>query len=599
MQSVRRIVYHGITQPQTQGVPELSAAFEAPVTPDKVTAPVYQEFDYINLPEATQGILNEIMNAGCVNRLFLSGYYQLFVGEVVHHFRLMTAISINQDKYSNFVCTVIKSNIDPLSEGGSAKAYEVIGKIVYRYGKSIGYRFEPDEGKSIAIIRETQLVKNDKDKLSLDGIRVKYLRQLDRKYMATSDIPHLRQRCPSVFFGVEDVTSCHIMRRFREVNLRNLTKQYPDLNDIDYINIMLAAVRALQYQVIYHGKLHRDIKPENMIVGLINGRWTINIIDYEFVMDMNEKSNFICGTFFYIPLEAMHKIYNEKTEVYSLCITLITLICPKAFRAYELLKTEQAEKKIYDDKWVKTADFSTLTRFVEKDKLAITKVLQSGIDVDPNKRPSLEFLAELLEDIKLDIQESAGIIPADKIVFAHGILQLARDCRATLECILSQSYNLNLAFMEEYSRYLKDPLKLALFVDYLGMPCLDGVTSTEQIIDRLVEIDKAHKTAYYAMKALHEELLIMQMTCFAEAEIDMEEDDKEAGILKMEILEKMEIEMSKIQIFMEEMDRRPNTFDNLVKMTKDINRKIKKCVEIKECFEDLIANVGTNKKLKR
>jgi len=163
----------------------------------------------------------------------------------------------------------------------------------------------------------------------------------------------------------------------------NLTDVLISPEIIDKLSIIKQLVDAVKY---LHGinLVHRDIKDENI---LINEKGIIKILDYDFLMDMNNKDNEKCGTIYYVsPETLLGKSINEKTDLWSLGVTIYIILT-----------------KLYPFEGNEAEDVTFSIVHSEPDLSIVPwkykEIIKGLLQKDPSKRISLDRVKEILKNL--------------------------------------------------------------------------------------------------------------------------------------------------------------------------------------------------------
>lgn len=202
---------------------------------------------------------------------------------------------------------------------------------------------------------------------------------------------------------------------------------HDELNETDEKNAMNIFKRILQGVEYFHSEniIHRDLKPSNIFLSLKNcvpkigdfGLATVLAV----VQETDETGDHVKGYTTKIgtkpytsPEQLKSKIYDQKTDMYSLGVILIELLCP--------FKTRMEKSRIIDD--MKHVRYSAA---FEKRWAHHTKLVKRLLSENPSDRPTSkeilgsnlftatdtvkrELLPSACNKLKVDLRDSSSII---------------------------------------------------------------------------------------------------------------------------------------------------------------------------------------------
>jgi serine/threonine protein kinase len=266
--------------------------------------------DPLNLDESGEYILSEIMCRKFAGRCYVAGKYVVTTDDDQEFIiELAQTIGIKESKHEKISAKIFDFNEAPVAQNTTTMMLAALGKTFFDEHGELHFK---DDNKN-------KIYK--KKEYKVDDIP-EY--EAVKDYLKVIDIQHIDARKPLWgMYADNSGLSLFPMRRIPGKNLLQLIIAQPDLTVADRFEISIAIFKALQEQVIQYGKIHRDIKPENMMAYQQDNHWVIEIIDYDYSTDMNNKDDSHPGTFEYAAPEMLaEQDYDHRVDIYSAAISV-------------------------------------------------------------------------------------------------------------------------------------------------------------------------------------------------------------------------------------------------------------------------------------
>lgn len=228
------------------------------------------------------------------------------------------------------------------------------------------------------------------------------INKIEKEYQLTQCISEIGMK-PPTFFKIDEDTyfGCVVMDRLKGDDLYDLIKRDRKVNELTTdmrIDLSIALLEALD-QVHQKKVVHRDLKPENIKVFYYEGKWQVNIFDFnlsKFAGDNDE--NEIYGSLAYISPEMVRK---KGTTVQS-DIHAMSLILGLLWQAQERDEASGEEKLL---KKISKYQFPGLFREIDdlagEHKKEIREGLMEMYDMDnPTKRLSIAGMIDIFKNVK-------------------------------------------------------------------------------------------------------------------------------------------------------------------------------------------------------
>jgi serine/threonine protein kinase len=132
--------------------------------------------------------------------------------------------------------------------------------------------------------------------------------------------------------------------------------------------------------------IHRDIKPENIMVYQVEGKWKVEIIDYDLSTEIKAKDANHLGTYQYKAPEMLLQLeYDESVDVYSAAMTVALLWQDREMT--DMIFTNYNDLEKISEIRSRHAEAGIQFNVANK---AVSKLLNQCAALDASKRPTID-----------------------------------------------------------------------------------------------------------------------------------------------------------------------------------------------------------------
>jgi len=424
--------------------------------------------------------------------------YSQYKGIYLSHALISRECSKKRTQYHWEVC-----DLDPdkrLGQGAFADVFPCQGKI--HLGKIseavyVSYTQKPVQQQRIA-------------KIFISG-------QVDlQEFFLLKRAGYFQVKCPrnlTAYSAASQDARALVMRRIPGVTLAELIGLDENDNKIKKIDLTFELRLDIAIELLYALKrlhqrfiIHRDIKPSNVMVDISTSPPKVYFIDLGLAKDAGTVDRGAVGTITYMPTEIWEGqagtcMYNEKTDIWTSHWLLHLLFGgqPNPAKSYFDAKAIAENHRL-------TGLFSDMSDISDDSKITVKGVIAAMAMSSADKRINIDTAIILLKELRLRRDMIDSSFPEDAFLTARTKASLCRQCLENAERTYRVGFSAHFLFQKVIAEALdsihEEPAILTVFLQYLRIEILYGLTSKTAVMEKVSSIEMNHNAAWHRLNLL-------------------------------------------------------------------------------------------------
>ncbi len=327
---------------------------------------------------------------------------------------------------------------------------------------------------------------------------------VEDEYESSRRTPHLHMKEP---VKQSDLEYYLVMDKLPGEPLDNVLKKMndgvlPPLTPRQHLSLMIALVRAMQYQVKDCGLVHRDIKPGNIMVDLSDrDDPVVNILDYGFAKDSKISDSGYLGSPGYMAPEVLaRKNCTIQSDIFSLGFCLLELLS----KDFNLRFAHDHKRNIVS--YINGTAKDDPCKINFRDELlpiaaSLKGIVASMCQLDPHDRKGLAELEKQMHALRAELEwigcskpEKAKRINAQTAAFTvRAALKAPKQISEIKKLII-------------YTDFEDEQNAVSEFIKTLGMRALNGCKTRAAIVARIHSLECACEDNYFKLRFIKNDL---------------------------------------------------------------------------------------------